>query len=110
MVDQSNSGLFSGSQIKLEVELINALLRVAQTQQQQEWFVPSSQINDTVYTAPSERNCSVTTTLFNSTLASSQHYIGQSIQEWTCLPQILLGPLLNTLSHMLSLDSCNNNN
>ena len=33
-------------------------------------------------------------------------HVEQSIQEWTrffkgCLPQILLGPLLNTLSHVL---------
>ena len=33
-------------------------------------------------------------------------HVEKSIQEWTrffkgCLPQILLGPLLNTLSHVL---------
>ena len=35
--------------------------------------------------------------------------MGQSIQEWTwsnffkgCLPQILLGPFLNTLNHIIS--------
>ena len=60
MADQSNADLFSGPQLQLDVESINALLRVAQAQQQQECFVPSSQINDTVYTAPSEGNCSIT--------------------------------------------------
>ena len=70
--DQSNADLFGGPQLKLDVESINALLRVAQAQQQQECFVPSSQINDTVYAAPSEVNCSITTSL-NSTLESTQH-------------------------------------
>ena len=60
MADQSNADLFSGSQLQLDVESINALLRVVQAQQQQKCFVPSSQINDTVYTAPSEGNCSIT--------------------------------------------------
>ena len=73
MTDQSNAGLFSGPQVQLDVESINAPLRVAQAQQQQEYFVPSSKINDTVYTALSERNCSITATLPNSTLGSTQH-------------------------------------
>ena len=47
MADQSNVGLFSRQQFQLDAESINALLRVAQAQQQQECFVPSSQINDT---------------------------------------------------------------
>ena len=45
MVDQSNADLFSGPQLQLHIESINALLMVAQAQQQQECFVPSSQIN-----------------------------------------------------------------
>ena len=51
MTDQSNVDLFSGPLVQLDVQSINALLRVAQAQQQQEYFVPSSQINDYVYTA-----------------------------------------------------------
>ena len=73
MTDQSNAGLFSGPLVRLDVESINALLRVAQAHQQQEYFVPSSQINDTVCTALSERNCRTTATLPNSTLESTQH-------------------------------------
>ena len=46
---------------------------MAQAQQQQECFVPSSQINDTVYTAPSDGNSSITATSPNSTLESPQH-------------------------------------
>ena len=68
MVDQSNAGLFSGPQLELDVESINALFRKAEAQQQQESFVLYSQINDTVYTAPSEGNCSMTATPPNSTL------------------------------------------
>ena len=45
MVDQSNADLFSGPQSQIDMESINALLMVAQAQQQQECFVPSSQIN-----------------------------------------------------------------
>ena len=59
MVDQSNADLFSRPQLQLDVESINALLRVAQAQQQQKCFIPSFEINDTVYTAPSEGNCSL---------------------------------------------------
>ena len=54
MEDRNNASSFSGQQLQLDVESTNALLRVAQTQQQQECLVPSSQINDTVYTAPSD--------------------------------------------------------
>ena len=55
------------------MESINALLKVAEAQQQQECFVSSSQINDTVYTAPSEGNCSIAATSPNSTIESRQH-------------------------------------
>ena len=73
MANQSNADLFSRPQLQLDVvESINALLRVAQAQQQQKCFVPSSQINDTVYTAPSEGNCSIAVSP-NSTLESTQH-------------------------------------
>ena len=54
------------------MESINALSRVAQAQQQQECFVPTSQVKETVYTAPSKGNCSLTTTSLNSTLESTQ--------------------------------------
>ena len=73
IADQSNAGLFSGQQFQLDAESINALLRMAQAHQQQECFVPSSQINDTVYTAPSDGNSSITATSPNSTLESPQH-------------------------------------
>ena len=73
MAYQSNAALFSGKQFQLDVESINALLRVAQAQQQQECFVPSSQINDTVYTTPSDGYSSITATSPNSTLKSPQH-------------------------------------
>ena len=46
---------------------------MTQTQQQQQCFVPSSQINDTVYTATSDGNSSITATSPNSTLESPQH-------------------------------------
>ena len=72
MAYQSNAALFSGQQFQLNVESINALLRVSQAQQQQECFVPSSQINDTVYTAPSDGNSSITATSPNSTLEAPQ--------------------------------------
>ena len=72
MADQSNADLFSGPQLQLDVESINAFLKVAQAQQQQECFVPFYQINYTVYTAPSEGNCSITASP-NSTLESTQH-------------------------------------
>ena len=55
------------------MDLINALLRVVQAQQQHECFVPSSQTNRTVYTAPSEGKCSITATSPYSTLESTQH-------------------------------------
>ena len=51
MADRNNASSFSGQQLQLDVKSTNALLRVAQTQQQQESSVPSSQINDTVYTS-----------------------------------------------------------
>ena len=55
------------------MESINALLRVAQVQQEQECFVPSSQINDTVYIATSEGNPSITAISTNSALEPPQH-------------------------------------
>ena len=58
---------------QLDVESINALLRVVQAQQQEDCFVLSSQIKDTAYTALSEGNCSITATSYNSTLESTQH-------------------------------------
>ena len=64
VTDQSNAGLFSKSQIQLDMESINALSRVAQAQQQQECFNLSSKVNDTVYAAPPKGNCSVTTTRY----------------------------------------------
>ena len=73
MADQSNADLFSGSQLQLDVESIKVLLRVAQAQQQQECFAPSSQINDTVYTARTEENCSIIAASPNATLESTQH-------------------------------------
>ena len=73
MADQSNADLFSGSQLQLDVESIKALLRVAQAQQQQECFAPSSQINDTVYTPRTEENCSIIAASPNATLESTQH-------------------------------------
>ena len=48
---------------------------MAQAQQQQECFVPSSQINHTVYTAPFDINFSITATSPNSTLESPQHSV-----------------------------------
>ena len=54
MADWNNASSFSGQQLQLDLESTDALLRVAQTQQQQECLVPSPQINDTVYTAPSD--------------------------------------------------------
>ena len=66
--DQSNAGLLSGQQLQLDVESTNALLRVAEAQQQQECFVSSSQINDTVYAAPSDGNSSITATSPNLSL------------------------------------------
>ena len=68
-----NNFSFTGQQFQLDVESINALLRVAQAQQEQECFVPSSQINDTVYIAPSEGNSSITAISPNSTLEPPQH-------------------------------------
>ena len=50
-----------------------ATIRVVQAQQQKKNFAPSSQINDTIYTAPSEGNCDVATTSLNLTLESTQH-------------------------------------
>ena len=46
------------------------LLRMAQSKQQQHQkrFVLSSQMSDTVYAAPSDKNCSITYTSFSSTL------------------------------------------
>ena len=64
VTDQSNTGLFSKSQIQLDMESINALSRVAQAQQQQECFNLSSKVNDTVYAAPPKGNRSVTTTRY----------------------------------------------
>ena len=40
---------------------------------QRQCFLPSSQINDAIYTAPSEGNCGITAASPNSTLESSQH-------------------------------------
>ena len=54
---------------------------MSQAQQQQECFVSSSQINDTVYTAPSEGNCSITTSP-NSTLESTQHSMVNVVVIW----------------------------
>ena len=57
------------------MESIHALLRVAQAQQQEECFVPSSQINDTAYMVPSDGHSSITATSHsspNSTLESPQ--------------------------------------
>ena len=48
---------------------------MAQAQQQQECFVPSSQINHTIYTAPSDINFSITATSPNSTLESPQQSV-----------------------------------
>ena len=44
---------------------------MVQVQEQQECFLLSSKINDTVYTAPSEGICSITATSSNSALESS---------------------------------------
>ena len=46
---------------------------MAQAQQEQECFAPSSQINDTVYTAPFDGTCSITATSPDTTLESPQH-------------------------------------
>ena len=72
MANQSNAGLFSGPQLQLDMESINAHW-VAQALQQQEYFVQSSQINDTVYTVSSEGNCSIKTTSPNSTQESTKY-------------------------------------
>ena len=81
MADQSNAGLFSGQQLNLDVESLNALLRVAQAQQQQECFVPSSQINNNFHTAPSDGNSSITATSSNSRIFLVTFLILGPIQE-----------------------------
>ena len=62
MSDQSNTSLFGGPQIGLYKHSNN-----------KKNFVPSCQINDTIYAAPSEGNCDVATTSLNLTLESTQH-------------------------------------